>query len=51
MLGSGLAYWIVRDTLRGEIDGSLRAQAEAAQIGDRCPSAVPDRASGTPPTS
>ena len=33
VLGSGLAYWIVRDTLRGEIDGSLRTQAEAAQMG------------------
>ena len=37
VLGSGLAYWIVRGTLRGEIDGSLRAQAEAARIGGSVP--------------
>ncbi len=39
VVGSALAYWIVRDTLRGQIDASLRQQAEVGAVsiegGDR----------------
>ena len=30
VLGSALAYWVVRDTLRGEIDDALRRQVDMA---------------------
>jgi two-component system, OmpR family, sensor histidine kinase MprB len=33
VLGSILAYWIVRDTLRDQLDSSLRNQAGTAQMG------------------
>jgi two-component system sensor histidine kinase MprB len=33
VLGSALAYWVVRDTLRGEIDNALRRSVEMAPAG------------------
>ena len=32
VLGSALAYWVVRDTLRDRLDDSLRSQATMAQL-------------------
>jgi two-component system sensor histidine kinase MprB len=40
-LGSVFAYLIVRNTLRGEIDASLRAQAQRADMLTSAPSASP----------
>jgi two-component system, OmpR family, sensor histidine kinase MprB len=34
VLAAMVCYWVVRDQLRGEVDGELRAQAAAIQQGD-----------------